>query len=73
MRSPRRSGTTTRRGFIPQSKCRRRYSPSGRKIFQSSVFLGDKDIALAMIEAGLAEVHRGPESDLYQIERGIMR
>jgi micrococcal nuclease len=38
------------------------YQVDGYKRLLSTVFLDGKDINLAMIEAGLAEVYRGPES-----------
>jgi endonuclease YncB( thermonuclease family) len=39
------------------------YTVDRYKRLLSTIFLDGKDINLAMIEAGLAEVYRGPESD----------
>jgi endonuclease YncB( thermonuclease family) len=39
------------------------YQVDRYKRLLSTIFLGGTDINLAMIEAGLAEVYRGPESD----------
>ena len=39
------------------------YGVDRYKRLLSTMFIDGKDINLAMIEAGLAEVYRGPESD----------